>query len=138
MTTKVDVFAFGVILMELITGHKALDDTQPEHRCHLVTWFRKVLPNVESIRSSIDPSLEPDEETFKTICKVAELAGHCTAREPGTRPDMGHVVGFLAPLVAQWTPTSARNDDLSFGIDMTLPEALQRWKAIEENPTIFD
>lgn len=138
VTTKVDVFAFGVILMELITGHKALDDTQPEDRCHLVTWFRKVLVNVETIRSSIDPSLEPDEETFKTICKVAELAGHCTAREPGKRPDMGHVVGFLSPFLVQWTPTATRNDDLSFGIDMSLPEALQRWIASADTASTRD
>ena len=34
----------------------------------------------------------------------AELAGHCTAREPSRRPDMGHSVNVLSPLVEKWKP----------------------------------
>uniref|UniRef100_A0A2N9HIS7 Protein kinase domain-containing protein n=1 Tax=Fagus sylvatica TaxID=28930 RepID=A0A2N9HIS7_FAGSY len=40
VTTKVDLYSFGVILMELITGRKALDESQPEDSLHLVTWFQ--------------------------------------------------------------------------------------------------
>lgn len=139
MTTKVDVFAFGVILMELITGQKALDDAQPEERAHLVTWFRRVIVNKDEIRSSLDPSLKPDEETFKSICKVAELAAHCTAREPHQRPIMGHAVNVLSPLVEQWMPSS-HDEEENFGIDlnMSLPQALQRWKASEGKSTNSD
>ncbi|KAK4369801.1 hypothetical protein RND71_009276 [Anisodus tanguticus] len=39
VTIKVAVFSFGVILMELITGRKALDESQPEESMHIVTWF---------------------------------------------------------------------------------------------------
>ncbi|KAL5710967.1 mitogen activated protein kinase [Ranunculus cassubicifolius] len=30
VTTKVDIYAFGVVLLELITGRKAFDESQPE------------------------------------------------------------------------------------------------------------
>ncbi|CAI9117540.1 OLC1v1018941C1 [Oldenlandia corymbosa var. corymbosa] len=139
VTTKVDVYAFGVVLMELITGRKALDETMTDERSHLVTWFRRVLINKDNLRKAIDSTLDPDEETYESICKVAELAGHCTAREPHQRPDMGHAVNVLGPLVEQWKPTRNEDED-SYGIDlhMSLPQALQRWQADEGTSRMFD
>ena len=139
MTTKVDVYAFGVVLMEIVTGRKALDETVPDEMSHLVTWFRRVLINKENIHKAIDQTLDPDEETFENICKVAELAGHCTAREPFQRPDMGHAVNVLGPLVEQWKPTSHEEEE-SYGIDLhlSLPQALQRWQANEGTSTMFN
>uniref|UniRef100_A0A0V0HMC8 Putative ovule protein n=1 Tax=Solanum chacoense TaxID=4108 RepID=A0A0V0HMC8_SOLCH len=140
VTTKVDVYAFGVVLMEIITGRKALDETMPDERSHLVTWFRRVLINKENLRKAIDSTLDPDDETYESISKVAELAGHCTAREPFQRPDMGHAVNVLGPLVEQWKPTTSEDDD-GYGIidlDMSLPQALQRWQADEGTSRMFD
>ncbi|KAM3289270.1 receptor-like kinase TMK4 [Capsicum chacoense] len=138
VTTKVDVYAFGVVLMEILTGRKALDETLPDERSHLVTWLRRVLVNKDNLRKAVDPTLNPDEETYEGICKVAELAGHCTAREPFQRPDMGHAVNVLAPLVELWKPT--RNEDEDSGIDlhMSLPQILQRWQADEGTSRMFD
>ncbi|CAI9770664.1 unnamed protein product [Fraxinus pennsylvanica] len=132
VTTKVDVFAFGVVLMEIITGRKALEDSLPDDQIHLVTWFRKLIQNKDSVRASLDPTLQPDEETFSSIWKVAELAGYCTGREAQQRPHMSHVVNALSPLVDHWRPTLEEEE--SFGIDlhMSLPQALQRWKANED------
>jgi len=129
VTTKVDVYAFGVVLMEILTGRKALDDSLPDERSHLVTWFRRILINKENIPKALDQTLEADEETMESIYRVAELAGHCTAREPQQRPDMGHAVNVLGPLVEKWKP-SCQEEEESFGIDvnMSLPQALQRWQ----------
>ncbi|KAK6930663.1 Leucine-rich repeat [Dillenia turbinata] len=139
VTTKVDVYAYGVVLMELITGRKALDETLPDERSHLVTWFRRVLINKDNIRKAIDQTLDLDEETYESICKVAELGGHCTAREPSQRPDMGHAVNILGPLVEQWKPTR-HDEEESCGIDlhMSLPQALQRWQADEGTSMVSD
>ncbi|KAA8527890.1 hypothetical protein F0562_035241 [Nyssa sinensis] len=138
VTTKVDVYAFGVILMEIITGRKALDETMPDERSHLVTWFRRVLISKENIRKAIDHTLDPDDETFESICKVTELAGHCTSREPFQRPDMGHAVNILGPLVEQWKPSCHEEESCGIDLHMSLPQALQRWQADEGTSTMIN
>ncbi|KAL8137924.1 hypothetical protein V2J09_003925 [Rumex salicifolius] len=132
ITTKVDVFSFGVILMELITGRKALDETQPEDSVHLVTWFRRAYNNKDTFRKSIDPTIELNDETRPSIERVAELASHCCARDPHQRPDMGHTVNVLSSLVEMWKPSDEDSED-NYGIDldMSLPQALKKWQAQE-------
>ncbi|GLT77127.1 hypothetical protein SLA2020_487410 [Shorea laevis] len=139
VTTKVDVFSFGVILMELITGRKALDDTQSEDSVHLVTWFRRMYINKDTFRKAIDQTIELDEGTLSSVSTVAELAGHCSAREPTQRPDMSHVVNVLSSLADAWKPTELDSDDM-YGIDfdMTLPQALKKWQAIGGDSNIED
>jgi serine/threonine protein kinase len=39
VTTKVDVYVYGIILIEMITGRKVLDDSLPDEDSHIVTVF---------------------------------------------------------------------------------------------------
>ncbi|KAL7163335.1 hypothetical protein ACSBR2_039433 [Camellia fascicularis] len=132
VTTKIDVFSFGVILMELITGRKALDETQPEESVHLVTWFRRMHNNKDTFHKAIDQTIELDEETLASVSTVAELAGHCCGREPLQRPDMSHVVNVLSSLAELWKPSDPDSEDIyAIDFDMTLPQALKKWQALE-------
>lgn len=133
VSTKIDVFSFGVILMEIITGRKALDENQPDDSQHLVPWFRRTLIDKDHFRKAIDPTLELTEETLASINTVAELAGHCSAREPYQRPDMGHAVNVLSSLAELWKPSESTDPEDEYGIDydMTLPQALKKWQALE-------
>ncbi|GKB09653.1 receptor-like kinase TMK4 [Tanacetum coccineum] len=122
----------------LITGRKALDENMPDERCHLVTWFRRVLISKENMfKATLETE---DEETLDSISKVAELAGHCTSRETFQRPDMGHTVNVLGHLVEQWKPSRPEEEEDGYGIDlnMSLPQALQRWQADEGTSRTFD
>ncbi|KAL6505887.1 mitogen activated protein kinase [Orobanche hederae] len=134
VTTKIDVFSFGVILMETITGRKALDQNLPDDQQHLVPWFRRALISKETFRKAIDPTLRlDDDDTLASVSTVAELAGHCTAREPSQRPDMGHAVNVISGLAELWKPSEPADPDDVYGIDydMTLPQALKKWQALE-------
>lgn len=119
--------------MEMITGRKALDESFPDDSQHLVPWFRRMLINKETFREAIDPTIDLTEETFASICTVGELAGHCSAREPYQRPDMGHVVNVLSSLAELWKPSEPTDPEDVYGIDydMTLPQALKKWQALE-------
>lgn len=133
------MFSFGVILMELISGRRALDETQPEESMHLVSWFRRMHMNKETFRKAIDETIQLDEETLASVSTVTELAGHCCAREPYQRPDMSHAVNVLSSLAELWKPAEPDSDDI-YGIDLelTLPQALKKWQAFEGNSSVDD
>lgn len=139
VTTKVDVYSFGVILMELITGRKALDESQPEESMHLVTWFRRMHINKDAFRKAIDPTIDLSEETLANISTVAELAGHCCAREPYQRPEMAHAVNVLSSLAEMWKPSNESGEDVyGIDLDMSLPQALKKWQAFEGRSHLDD
>ncbi|OVA07145.1 Protein kinase domain [Macleaya cordata] len=133
ITTKADVFSFGVVLMELVTGLIALDESRPEETRYLAAWFWHIKSSKERLRAAVDRALEVNEETFESICIIAELAGHCTAREPHQRPDMGHAVNVLSPLVEKWKPVADETEEYS-GIDYNLPltQMVKGWQEAED------
>ncbi|KAG2561840.1 hypothetical protein PVAP13_8KG232900 [Panicum virgatum] len=128
VTTKVDVYAYGVILMEMITGRKVLDDSLPEDETHLVTIFRRNMIDKEKFKKFVDPTLELSAESWNSLLEVADLARHCTAREPYQRPDMCHCVNRLSSLVDQWKPTNIDDDDEGGTSEMGLHQQLERWR----------
>jgi kinase len=118
--------------MEMITGRKVIENSQPDENIHLVTWFRRMLLNKDSFEKIIDPSMDIDEEGLESFRTFSGLASQCCAREPHQRPDMGHVVNVLAPLVEIWKPAEPDADDM-YGIDLdiSLPQGLSKWPNLE-------
>ncbi|KAG6520027.1 hypothetical protein ZIOFF_017056 [Zingiber officinale] len=130
VSTKVDVYAFGVILMELITGRKVLDESQPPEDIHLVALFRRRFSHEKDkiLTEMMDPTLELNEEAKKNWAEVADLAWHSTAREPHQRPDMSHAVNRLAPLVNHWQPTNYVDEDDDDEPSMNLTKRMEQWQ----------
>ncbi|KAE8704626.1 Leucine-rich repeat protein kinase family protein isoform 2 [Hibiscus syriacus] len=86
----------------------------------------------EKLRAAIDPSLDIEGKTFKRISIIAELVGHCTAREPSQRPDMGHAVNVLAPLVEKWKPLDDDNAECcGIGYNLPLNQMVKGWQEAE-------
>lgn len=65
---KTDVYAYGVLLLELITGRQALDRSQKS----LVMWAKPLL-STNNIKELVDPCLNGayDEEQMKLVVLVA-------------------------------------------------------------------
>ncbi|RAL45975.1 hypothetical protein DM860_006129 [Cuscuta australis] len=128
ITTKVDVFSYGVVLLELLTGLTALDEQRPEESRYLVEWFWEMKSNREKVMASIDPFLDAREDIYDSIGTVTELAGHCTARDPSHRPDMGHAVNVLSQLVDKWKPVEETEEFFDLDYTVPLPQMLVAWQ----------
>ncbi|GLT28239.1 hypothetical protein SLA2020_031870 [Shorea laevis] len=102
VSPKVDVYAFGVVLYELISAKDAIvkisEDTT--ETIGLVALFERVLsqPNSkEDLRKLVDPKLG-DNYIMDEVFKIANLARACTQENPQLRPSMRSMVVALATL----------------------------------------
>ncbi|KAK6927989.1 Serine-threonine/tyrosine-protein kinase, catalytic domain [Dillenia turbinata] len=97
LTEKSDVFSFGVVLLEMITGRKPVDASQPLGDESLVEWARPLLAHAlenEEFEELVDPRLEKkyvESEMFQMI----EAAGACVRHSASRRPRMSQVVRAL-------------------------------------------
>ncbi|KAI7755669.1 hypothetical protein M8C21_030944 [Ambrosia artemisiifolia] len=89
-----DVYGFGVVLLEMITGLRVLDTNRPSSQHNLVDWARPSLPDRRKLRKIIDPRLENDYPP-KGATKVAELILSCLEADPKNRPSMEEVLVSL-------------------------------------------
>ncbi|XP_057969795.1 probable LRR receptor-like serine/threonine-protein kinase At2g24230 [Malania oleifera] len=93
-TPKSDVYGFGVVLFELITGKKPVGDDYPDVKeANLVSWVRGLVKKNEVFRA-IDSKIRgtaPDTQMEEAL-KIGYL---CTADFPSKRPSMQQIVGLL-------------------------------------------
>ncbi|GAV76425.1 Pkinase domain-containing protein [Cephalotus follicularis] len=97
LTTKSDVYSFGVILLELITGRRAIDTTKPNDEQNLVSWAQPIFRDPKRFPDMADPNL-CKQFPEKSLNQAVAIAAMCLQDEAAARPLMSDVVttlGFL-------------------------------------------
>ncbi|KAK6118336.1 hypothetical protein DH2020_047907 [Rehmannia glutinosa] len=93
LTEKSDVYSYGIVLLELLTGWKPVDNESNLH--HLI--LTKAANN--SVMDTVDPEISETCKDLGEVKKVFQLALLCTKRQPSDRPTMHEVVRVLGSLI---------------------------------------
>lgn len=119
---KNDVFGYGVALLELVTGQRAIDFSrlEEEEDVLLVDHMKKLLREKRELHNIVDKNLKVyDPKEVEMIVQVALL---CTQNAPEDRPRMAQVVKMLkgVGLAERWDEwerlEEARNRELQFSL----------------------
>lgn len=94
LTARSDIYGFGVVLLEMLIGRRAMDKSRPSREHNLVEWARPLLVHNKKLVRILDPRME-GQYSSKTAIKVANLAYQCLSQNPKGRPVMSQVVETL-------------------------------------------
>ncbi|KFK30195.1 hypothetical protein AALP_AA7G230500 [Arabis alpina] len=91
---KSDVYAFGVVLLEVMTGLRAHDPRRPNGQESLVDWLRPELSCKYKVKRIMDQGIK-GQYTSKVANEMARITLSCIEPEPKNRPHMKEVLDVL-------------------------------------------
>ncbi|XP_050106837.1 probable LRR receptor-like serine/threonine-protein kinase At5g45780 isoform X3 [Malus sylvestris] len=97
---KTDVFGFGILLLELITGQKALDAGNGQVQKGMILDLVRTLHEEKRLEVLVDRDLKGCFDAIE-LEQCVELALQCTQSSPILRPKMSDVLKILEGLVGQ-------------------------------------
>ncbi|KAH9662378.1 protein kinase domain-containing protein [Citrus sinensis] len=96
---KSDVYGFGVVLLELLTGLRALDTKRPTGQQNLVEWLKPMLSQKKKLKTIMDARIE-GQYSSNAALQAAQLTLMCLESDPKRRPSMREVLEVLEQIEA--------------------------------------
>ncbi|CAJ2662823.1 unnamed protein product [Trifolium pratense] len=93
LTERSDVYSFGILIMELITGRSPVDYSRPQGEVNLVEWLKNMVGSRKA-EEVVDPKLS-EKPSSKALKRALLVALRCVDPDSIKRPKMGHVIHML-------------------------------------------
>ncbi|KAH7842386.1 hypothetical protein Vadar_004717 [Vaccinium darrowii] len=94
ITIKVDIYSFGIVLLEIVSGRRNLDGTRLESSKHLLTLFQNKARE-DQLLDIVDKLNEEMPENREEMLRMIRTAAWCLQNDPTKRPLMSTVVKVL-------------------------------------------
>ncbi|GAA0161369.1 hypothetical protein LIER_17700 [Lithospermum erythrorhizon] len=93
LNERSDVYSFGILIMETITGRNPVDYSRPPAEVNLVDWLKTMVAsrNAEGV---LDPKI-PEKPSSRALKRALLVALRCVDPNSQKRPKMGHVIHML-------------------------------------------
>ncbi|KAK2656835.1 hypothetical protein Ddye_009887 [Dipteronia dyeriana] len=116
LNAKSDVYSFSIMLLELLTGFKAVDTSRRKN--NLVEWLKPIFSQNWKLQTIMDGRME-GQHSSKATSHAAQLILKCLSIDPKDRPSMKEVMEVLVQIQAM---TFMKK----------VPEVLEQIKVMEE------
>ncbi|KAL5558828.1 hypothetical protein UlMin_035039 [Ulmus minor] len=93
LNERSDVYSFGILLMEIITGRNPVDYSRSAGEVNLVEWLKTMVTN-RNAEGVVDPRLA-DKPSSRALKRALLVALRCVDPNAQKRPKMGHVIHML-------------------------------------------
>ncbi|KAH6765601.1 Protein kinase superfamily protein [Perilla frutescens var. hirtella] len=133
---KSDIYSFGVVLLEILTGRRAIDYTRPGPEQNLVDWARPLFKNRKKFHEMADPTLE-GRYPVRGLYQALAIGAMCIQEQPNMRPLIGDIVKALKYLASQpYDSTMQHSNSLSRSLTTKSDDhEITKWEVDEHKST---